>query len=210
MVTNLSIRQKVLLTLYRLSKKSSGKVRYEEIVVRAFKDYRADFHLKGYPQYPDSGGSVHKRLYDYRKKGMVSVANGMFSLTSRGLAEARRVASAEKGSPRPFEAGRRLERDVQMEVDRIKKLESLKLFLAGKHDTIIDSDLFDYLGVSVRANRNDFTGRLEAVASAVGAARAASRDPAVAAVAQFHDFMMARFQEEIIFKKTAGAPHRSA
>jgi hypothetical protein len=77
---SLSKEQKVLLALFRLWSEGKKKVRYEDVVVRAFEDYPADFHLKGHPQHPDSGDAVHKPLYDYRKKGMVSASHKMFCL----------------------------------------------------------------------------------------------------------------------------------
>src|SRR5882762_9085351 len=136
-----SKEQKVLLALYRLWNDGRKKVRYEDIVVRVFRDYPGDFHLKGYPEFPDTGDAVHKPLYDYRKRGMVSASNKMFSLTSHGVAEAQRLQTVEKGKPAQTEVRHRLERDAQIEVDRVKQLEGFKLFLAGKHDEIIDSDL---------------------------------------------------------------------
>lgn len=202
--SGLSMAQKVLLALYRLSHDARKKVRYEDIVVQAFKDYPNDFHLKGYPQYPDSGDTIHKPLYDYRKKGMVAASNKMFALTTQGVAEAQKLLAVEKGRPLP-PAHHRLERSAQIEVERIKRLEGFKLFLEGKREQIIDSDLFEYLGVSVRTSRNDFIGRLETTKSTVeAAADAAGNDPLLHAVCQFHDFMMTRFAQEITFKTSGG------
>src|SRR6266700_5327427 len=99
MNVELSKEQKVLLALYRLWKEGRKKVRYEDIVVQVFKDYSADFHLKGYPEFPDTGDAVHKPLYDYRKRGMVSASNKMFSLTPHGVAEAEKLQAVEKGRP---------------------------------------------------------------------------------------------------------------
>jgi hypothetical protein len=201
MGVELSKEQKVFLALYRLWIEGRKKVRYEDIVVRAFKDYPADFHLKGYPEFPDTGDAVHKPLYDYRKRGMVSASNKMFSLTSHGVAEAQRLQAVEKGKPAQTEVRHRLERDAEIEVDRIKQLEGFKLFLAGKHDEIIDSDLFEYLGVSVRSTKNDFIGRFETMKSAIAAvAGSGLKDPVLGAACQFHDFLVNRFAGEIALK----------
>lgn len=198
---DLSKEQKVLVALYRLWKAGRKKVRYEDIVVRAFKDYQADFHLKGYPEYPDSGDAVHKPLYDYRKRGMVLASNKMFSLTPQGSAEAQRLQAIEKGMPSVVESRRRLERNAQIEMERIKQLEGFRLFLAGKPDDIIDSDLFDYLGVSVRSTKNDFLGRVEAMSSAIAAiASSGLKDAVLMAACQFHQFLMNRFAVEIASK----------
>jgi hypothetical protein len=193
--------QKVLLTLYRLSREGRKKVRYEDIVVQAFKDYPTDFQLKGYPQFPDSGDAVHKPLYDYRKKGMVSASNKMFSLTPHGLTEVQRLQAIEGGKPPSARLGHRIERDSQIELERVKHLEGFKLFLSDRQGEIVDSDLFEYLGVSVRTTRNDFIGRLEAVKSAVlDISEANPNDPVLGAITRFHQFMMDRFANEISYK----------
>ncbi|MBZ5671650.1 MAG: hypothetical protein LAO04_18225 [Acidobacteriia bacterium] len=207
MDSDLTMSQKVLLVLYRLSVDGKKKVRYEDIVVQAFKDYPADFHLKGYPEFPESGDAVHKPLYEYRKRGMVSASNKMFSLTPHGLAEAQRLQAVEKGKPGLSEPRHRLERDAQIEIERIKQLEGFKLFLAQKHDEIIDSDLFEYLGVSVRSTKNDFLGRLETMKSAIEAASSSGlKDPILVAARQFHDFLMNRFSTEIDIKAGRQTP----
>jgi len=203
----LSKEQKVLLALYRLWNEGRKKVRYEDIVVRVFGDYPADFHLKGYPEFPDTGDAVHKPLYDYRKRGMVSASNKMFSLTAHGVSEAERLESAEKGRPAPKESRHRLERDAQIEVDRVKQLEGFKLFLAGRNEEIIDSDLFEYLGVSVRSTKNDFIGRLETMKSAIEAvADSGIKDPPLLAARNFHDFLMIRFAADIATKLGRQSP----
>jgi len=102
-----------------------------------------------------------------RKRGMVSASNKMFSLTSHGVAEAQRLQTVEKGKPAKRRFGTGSKGMHRFEVDRVKQLEGFKLFLAGKHDEIIDSDLFEYLGVSVRTTKNDFIGRLETMKSAI-------------------------------------------
>src|ERR1700674_2549968 len=137
MINSLTMAQKVLLALYQLSGEGRKKVRYEDIVVQAFKNYPADFQLKGYPKFPDSGDIVHKPLYDYRKKGMVSASNKMFSLTPHGLAEASKLIAIEKGLPAVEPGHHRLERDATIEIDRIRRLERFTLFRDGNQDEII-------------------------------------------------------------------------
>ncbi len=201
MSQEISKEQKVLLALFRLWSKGKKKVRYEDIVVSVFTEYPGDFHLKGYPEFPDTGDAVHKPLYDYRKKGMVAASNKMFSLTPHGVAEAERLQAIENGKPHLTETRHRLERDAQIEVERIKQLEGFKLFLAGKHEEIIDSDLLEYLGVSVRSAKNDFIGRLEAMKSAIAAVtNSGLKDSVLLASLQFHDFLLNRFAAVIASK----------
>jgi len=206
MILELSKEQKVLLALFRLWNEGRKKVRYEDVVVRVFNDYPGEFHLKGYPDFPDTGDAVHKPLYDYRKKGMVVASNKMFSLTAQGVTEAERLEALEKGKPKPTETRHRLERDAQIEIERIKHLEGFRLFLAGKQEDIIDSDLFEYLGVSVRSTKNDFIGRLETMKSAITAlANSGLKDPILVASRQFHEFLLNRFAESIASKSRRGA-----
>ena len=44
------------------------KVIYEDIVVGLFKRYPEDFHLKGYPEYPDIADSIARTLYEFKKR----------------------------------------------------------------------------------------------------------------------------------------------
>lgn len=201
MTHDLSMSQKVLVALYRLSGEDRGKVRYEDVVVEVYKNYPADFHLKGYPEYPDSGDAVHKPLYDYRQKGMVSASNKMFSLTEHGLTEAKRLVAVEKGLPPPEAGHHRLGRSAAIEVERIRHLEGFRLFSEGSHNEIIDADLFDYLGVSVRTSRSDFIGRLEALKSMVASIEESmTQDPLLTSIRRFHEFMLVRFSQDIQFK----------
>jgi len=117
------------------------------------------------------------------------------------MAEAERLQAVEKGKPGLSEPRHRLERDAQIEIERVKQLEGFKLFLAQKQDEIIDSDLFEYLGVSVRSTKNDFIGRLETMKSAISAvANSGLKDSVLVAALQFHDFLMNRFSAEIDIK----------
>jgi hypothetical protein len=132
---------------------------------------------------------------------MVAASNKMFSLTAHGVAESERLQALEKGRPNLAANRHRLERDAEIEVERIKQLEGFKLFLGGKHDEIIDSDLFEYLGVSVRSAKNDFIGRLEVMKAAIAAVlNSGLKDPTLIASGQFHDFLVNRFSTVIATK----------
>ena len=208
MTIELLKEHKLLLALYRLWREGRKKVRYEEIVVRAFTDYPSDFQLRGYPEFPDSV-VVHKRLYDYRKKGMVTASSNMFSLTNHGVVEAERLQAIEKGGPSQPKPRHRFERNAEIEVERVKELESFRLFLAGKREEIIDSDLFEYLGVSVRSSKNEFIGKLETMRAVMAAvAGSGVEDPLLTGACEFHEFMMNRFASDIAFKSGRPVPFK--
>src|SRR3989344_7149973 len=78
--------QKILLTLYKLSGGTNKQIRFEDIAVKAYRNFTADFQLKGYPGYPDSGDIIHKPLYsELKKNGYVLSGNKFFSLTKKGI-----------------------------------------------------------------------------------------------------------------------------
>ena len=46
--------QMILVAMLRLSKGKARPLKYEDIVVEAFKLFPDEFALRGYPEYPDS------------------------------------------------------------------------------------------------------------------------------------------------------------
>jgi hypothetical protein len=194
----LSRGEKILLVLYELSGKSHKSIRYEDIVVAAYKKYPDDFHLKGYPEYPESGDLVHKPLYDYKKKGLVLAGNKMFALTEKGVVATEALAKAISGHQ--VVNTERVTRDIEKEVSRISKTTGFNLFVNGEHDSIVDTDFFDYLGTTVRTARNDFLGRLSTV-SDVAKDIKGMKNPLYGKVIEYHVFMLKKFEDVISYKK---------
>ena len=90
--------QKILLTLYELSGGTNKQIRFEDIAVTAFRNFNADFQLKGYPEYPDTGDIIHKPLYsELKKNGYVLSGNKYFSLTPKGIAYAGKLRYGHSG-----------------------------------------------------------------------------------------------------------------
>ncbi len=163
--TNLSRADKILLVMHQMGKGARKNLKYEDIVVSAFKKFNEDFHLRGYEEYPDSGDLVHKPLYEFRKRGLVEANNKVFSLTNRGVAFAEQLLNLTKG--KNLESNGRLSRSTEREVSRIEGLEGYSLFLSGENQRITESDFYSYLGVTPRTAKNDFLGRIETVAGAI-------------------------------------------
>ncbi len=153
--------------MWKLSGGKTASLKYEDIVVQAFKLFPEEFALRGYPEFPDSS-DIHKPLYGVLKRGgMVRSANKTFSLTQRGIETARRIAEAVgKKAQRPQSADR-MTRDVQLEVERMVGSAAFKLHLEGKDPKILDTDFYAFLGCTVRTPRNDFLGRLRATDEAI-------------------------------------------
>lgn len=194
---NLSRAEKILLFLYEFGKGKKIKVRYEDIVVGVFKKYPADFQLKGYPEYPDSGDLIHKPLYDYKKKGFLNAENKVFSLTDRGVEFAEQLS--KKGKDAPKQAGDRLSRSTETEFSRVKNSEGFALFLQGKEDSLSDSDFYKYLGVTVRTQKNAFIGRLNTMGAVVEELKKRDDDPLISKFVAYHDCMTKRYKNIIDF-----------
>ena len=128
--STLSRSEKLLLFLYEKGQGKSMKVRYEDIVVGVFKQYPHDFHLKDYPEYPDSGDMIHKPLYDAKKKGYLNAANKVFALTDRGLDYAKQLSGGNNSTS--IVSKDRLSRNTTIEFARIKALEGFELFVKGE------------------------------------------------------------------------------
>lgn len=182
----------MLLTMYEMSGGEIRSLRFEDIVVSAFKKYPDDFHLRGYKEFPDSGDLVHKPLYDFRKSGLVEAGNKVFTLTSRGLSTVE--ALIKKLDGREVKREGRLSAFAEKEIIRIEGLESLELFLNDEKDKILDMDFFAFLGVTVRTPKNDFMGRLNTVRDALKELEKAENiSPLRAKVSSFAKFMFDKF-----------------
>lgn len=195
---SLSRGEKILYVLYGLSGKSRKSIRYEDIVVKAFETYPDDFHLKGYPQYPESGDLVHKPLYDFKKKGLLVAGNKMFALTEKGLVAAERIESAVTG--KTVSNTERVTRDIEKEIGRVSKTPGFALFVNGEPEKIVDTDFFEYLGATVRTSRNDFLGRLNTLTDVVKVTKD-KKNPVYGKLAEYHEFMVKKFDDVIQYKK---------
>jgi hypothetical protein len=176
--------------MYELAGETGAKIRYEDIVAGVFRKYPHEFHLKGYPEYPDSGDMIHKPLYDFKKKGLVNAENKIFSLTPRGVDVARQLAADAATQDIGQIDSDRLSRSSETEVSRIKALEGFALFRESNIESLSDSDFYAYLGVSVRTSKNAFKGRLETVEQVISDLRKRSDSPLQKQIVAYHDFLM--------------------
>jgi hypothetical protein len=182
--------QKILAVMFDLSKGESKPLQYEDIVVTAFQRYAEDFQLRGYPQYPDSS-DIHKPLYSMKRDGLVRSANKSFVLTARGLDVARNLVG------KPDVPRDRLTKPEENEIARILKSQAYTLFQEGDTSRILDTDFYEYLGVSVRTQKGDFLGRLTTVEQALAAHRTKRNDAVSDVLARLHEWVVARFSDEI-------------
>lgn len=183
--------QKILLVLYDLSKGTRKQLRFEDIVVAAFERFPETFHLRGYKNYPDSGDLVHKPLYDMRPRGLLTANRKMFSLTDKGIQGARRLKGAvSKGGDAHYKPSR----EIGREIERITSSDAFNLFAEGKKGDILDTDFFQYLGVSVHTSRNEFLNRMAMIEHAVKEARSFYSPKDSKKLSKYHRFMLKRFE----------------
>ncbi len=197
---NLNKSQKILLVLYKLSKGTNKQIRFEDIAVTAYQNFKGDFQLKGYPQYPDTGDIIHKPLYsELKKNGYVLSGNKFFSLTKKGIEYAERLLKNTSNIPLDQNKNYvKFTASQGMELQRIKDSAAFIMYSEGKKDEILDIDFYSYLGVTVRTNKFDFLGRLNTVEDAINA----TKDKNGALYQQLkncHSFLMDRFKENINF-----------
>ncbi len=165
-----SVGDKILVALHELSQGSTKPLKYEDIVVAAWKKFPQDFSLRGY-EYPDSS-DIHKPLYGpLKSKGFVRTANKFFSLTEHGLTYIGSLLQKTSGAKSAKTKAERLGRDEQAEVEKLLQSDSFKLYENGEKDKILDSDIYAFYGVTVRTGKNEFIGRITVVTSAVDNAR---------------------------------------
>lgn len=157
--------------------------------------YSEDFQLRGYPQYPDSS-DAHKQLYEMKKKGLLRTANKTFELTERGLEVAKRMFHNA-----PAENKDRLTKQEEAEIKRILNSAAFGFFKAGQENSILDTDFYDYLGVTVRTSRGDFQGRLSNVKHAVKVHAEKRNDELSLTLKDLHRFLSEKFKEEIEYRR---------
>ncbi len=194
---NLSRPEKILLVLFRLSKATKRKIRFEDIAVTAFKTFPQDFQLKGYPQYPDSGDIIHKPLYSELKKvGYVLSGNKYFSLTRKGLQMGKTLNDNFIRGTSVRTDSVKFTRDQQSEIEDILSSTAYRLFAENKKEEILDIDFYNYLGVTVRTSKYDFLGRLNSVEDAIKAV--GIKKPELGkSLFQLHEYILKKFKDNV-------------
>jgi hypothetical protein len=192
---NLSKNEKILVSLYECKKNGKSKVRYEEIVANVFEKYPHDFHLKGYPHYPDAGDLIHKPLYNYKKKGYLDAVNKVFSLNERGVEYAKQLLG--KGSS--DNSYNRLTRSTSSELLRVKSSEGFLIFSKGEGDKLSENDFYNYLGVTVRTPKNSFIGRLETMNTVMAELKKHTDDLLYTSIINYHEFIMKKYKSIVLY-----------
>lgn len=198
--------QKLLIVLFVLSRGSKKAVKYEDIVVEAFKKFPETFHLRGYKEYPDSGDLVHKPLYDMRPRGLLTAIQKEFTLTDKGIKEAKKlIGTPHANSKIHFKPAR----DVGKEIERILSSDGFTLYKNDRAEKIFDTDFFQYLGISVHSSRSEFLNRLTTIEDTVKQARQFQDTKVVKLLSSYHQFMIHEKFHEIVLAFTNKRERRS-
>lgn len=197
-VVKLTNPQKLLLVIYDLANGTKKTIPYTKIVVEAYKKYKADFHLPGYPEYPDSE-TVSKELYrtQTKKVGLITYGNKLFSLTDKGIDVISKLKKAVQG--KRIYSHKKFDKYIDKEIKRIKNLYSLKHFFDNDLDKILDTDFYGYLGVTVKTEKNIFFSRLSLMKEVVDEMKK-NINKEFEILIRFHDFMVKKFKDEINYK----------
>lgn len=195
----LSKGDKILLVLYNISKKEKKLLKFEDVVVSLYKKFPDDFHLKGYKEYPDAD-SIRRPLYKLREQGLLTARNMIFSLTDKGLDQAKKIKDLSK--KKDIESNDILDRYVDKEIRRIKKLTCFNLFLSERLEEINDSDFYNYIGVSVRTKKNEFISRYVTLSKMMEDIQKSTKNNALyKEIYLFHKYMISKFNDIIKFNQ---------
>lgn len=203
-------QEKILVAMHDVAGGTTRLCNYEDIVVRAWEMHPGEFGLRGYTdRHPDSS-DLHKPLYGpMKREGWVRAQNKRFGLTERGLALAQQV---QTGSTEPTGEGRvgRHERD---ELTRLGMSSAVRLVSAGQGAKLLDTDLYEFYGATVRTKPHDFAGRKAAVDAAIEAG-IRTADPSlhglpVAEIVEARNQLTTRFADLMVALATAKSRSRS-
>lgn len=195
-------REKILLVIYGMSSKQTNMLKYEDLAVKAFKQY-PEFQLQGYPEYPNTE-HISKRLYDLRKEGLIKVHNRFVILTEKGKTYAKQIMRTKSSFSK--KSSKKLSRDILSEINRIKNTDVFQLFVTDKKDQIVDTDFFAYLGTTVRTERTDFRARIKTVQDVIEIIKT---DDAYKTIVDLHNYLFNRFKDTIKTKLSIGYPRRN-
>ena len=196
----LSKKNEILVVLYEMSHGNQSAFKYEDVIVKLFKKYPGDFHLRGYPEYPDTS---NQSFYSLRKEGLIQVRNKFVTLSEKGIICAKQLTEIKSSPSRKRTP--KLTRDITSEIERIRKTDAFRLFTSERQSQIVDTDLFNYLGTTVRAERTDFRARIKTVEDVVNAVKG---DADYKIFVDIHNFLFQKFSNLITTKLSIGYPRR--
>jgi len=188
---------KILLTMYKLGGLSRSKIKFEDLVVAVFKDYPDHFHLRGYKQYPDSEALNNALYHNLKKRGVINYGNKTFSLTNKGEDYVLKLKQLLDG--KRILMVNRFDRYIEREIKRLIHLRSFEKFLCNDYEKILDVDFYEFLGVTVKTEKNDFVSLLKIINYVIKILKNTSNKE-YNQLLKYCNFMMKKFTNEINYK----------
>jgi hypothetical protein len=175
-----------------MSKGKKKELFFDDVIVETFKAYPKDFSLPRYEEFPDSDIFRRELYFSLRPLGLIRIAKRKCMLTEDGL---ERGATLSK-STIPEDAGNRV---LVKEVGRINTLKGFQLFLMNQPGEIIDHDLYEFFGFSVRSRPLEVAERVSRLRSVIK--KLAKLNPEKGTqITNYMKFLKNRFRE--YFKET--------
>lgn len=155
-MNKLSKKDKILLTLYKMSEGKKKPLYFEDVIVATFSAYPKDFSLPRYIEYPDSDIFRRELYFNLKPKGLIKIAQRKCMLTNLGIETAKKFLD------------HKIEKIIQddnlrKEINRILQLKGFQLYIDNKYDEIIDQDLYEFLRISVRTKTLEIAANLSLI-----------------------------------------------
>ena len=150
-------KDKILYTIINMYNDKSTLLRYEDILVKVFENFQADFQIRFYPEYPDTD-SIRRALYQLIPEGYIRISNRNCALTKEGINKGHEIIKFIDGDDIQID-GRR---DVNYtgEIKRLIGLQGFNMFSNGYREKIIDQDFYEFYRVSVRTRNLEIIGKI--------------------------------------------------
>jgi hypothetical protein len=133
----------VLIAIFYVSNGTKEKVPFEEIAIRAWRDFPDSFSLKNHPEYPD-GSAIPKRVADRLKPNglVISLGDNFFRLTDKGIEKAQKLDNALRGiSTSNRQTYRKLSREEENFIRHALFSTAFDLWNKKEKETIIDHEV---------------------------------------------------------------------
>ena len=192
----LSNAERVLLAIYRVSNGTANRVPFEEIVIRAWKDFPKQFSLNNHPEYPDAY-PVSKRLTSdlVTSRLVTSVSKEVYRLTYKGLETAEEIEKRLAGEKVEESSTKTLLNREQEEI--IKHAVRSRTFLTwkqNKKDDLIDYDARMFFQFSTGTQVRDRKRKVETVKETIEKAVLLEMKDAVQ-LRELCDFLIQKFPD---------------
>jgi len=193
---DLSHANKILISMFRASKGTTQRTPFESIVLQAWRDFPEDFSLSNNPEFPDSS-VIAKRLYGdlISKRMVVSLKNGIYRLSDKGLLEAQRIidfATIKKENNANIDV--RLNRDEEQFLDNALRSKTFSVWKRGDKQDLIDYDARVFFQFSTGTPIKERKRRVETAQDALKKATALNMPESIE-LKELFDFLVHNFPQ---------------